>query len=181
MKIIELEIPELKVLVPDVHEDERGFFYESFVHKFFSDKMNIDVKFVQENHTLSYKGVLRGLHYQLPPYEQGKLIKVVEGEIYDVALDIREDSSFFGKWVGCYLSSENKKQLWIPPGFAHGFQVVSDTAEVLYKCSNYYSPEYERGILWNDEVIDIKWPEKNNAIISKKDREAVKFLESEKF
>src|SRR6056297_3636019 len=142
MEIEQLSIPELLVLSPRVFGDERGFFFESFNARRFEEATGLQIDFVQDNHSLSQKGVLRGLHYQLPPMAQGKLVRVVRGEVYDVAVDIRKDSPTFGKWVGAYLSAENKRQLWVPEGFAHGFQVLTDEAEFLYKTSNYYSAEH---------------------------------------
>ncbi|HFW4865864.1 TPA: dTDP-4-dehydrorhamnose 3,5-epimerase, partial [Salmonella enterica subsp. enterica serovar Aberdeen] len=133
--------------------DERGFFMESFNQKVFEEAVGRKIEFVQDNHSKSTKGVLRGLHYQVEPYAQGKLVRCIAGEVFDVAVDIRKDSETFGKWVGVNISSENKRQLWIPEGFAHGFLVLSDSADFLYKTSNYYSPIHERGIVWNDPTI----------------------------
>ncbi|HGB4970986.1 TPA: dTDP-4-dehydrorhamnose 3,5-epimerase, partial [Salmonella enterica subsp. enterica serovar Aberdeen] len=138
--------------------DERGFFMESFNQKVFEEAVGRKIEFVQDNHSKSTKGVLRGLHYQVEPYAQGKLVRCIAGEVFDVAVDIRKDSETFGKWVGVNISSENKRQLWIPEGFAHGFLVLSDSADFLYKTSNYYSPIHERGIVWNDPTININWP-----------------------
>ncbi|EIE5778043.1 dTDP-4-dehydrorhamnose 3,5-epimerase, partial [Salmonella enterica] len=135
--------------------DERGFFMESFNQKVFEEAVGRKIEFVQDNHSKSTKGVLRGLHYQVEPYAQGKLVRCIAGEVFDVAVDIRKDSETFGKWVGVNISSENKRQLWIPEGFAHGFLVLSDSADFLYKTSNYYSPIHERGIVWNDPTINI--------------------------
>ncbi|EIP1818864.1 dTDP-4-dehydrorhamnose 3,5-epimerase, partial [Salmonella enterica] len=137
---------------------ERGFFMESFNQKVFEEAVGRKIEFVQDNHSKSTKGVLRGLHYQVEPYAQGKLVRCIAGEVFDVAVDIRKDSETFGKWVGVNISSENKRQLWIPEGFAHGFLVLSDSADFLYKTSNYYSPIHERGIVWNDPTININWP-----------------------
>ncbi|EAY7363846.1 dTDP-4-dehydrorhamnose 3,5-epimerase, partial [Salmonella enterica] len=141
-----------------VFSDERGFFMESFNQKVFEEAVGRKIEFVQDNHSKSTKGVLRGLHYQVEPYAQGKLVRCIAGEVFDVAVDIRKDSETFGKWVGVNISSENKRQLWIPEGFAHGFLVLSDSADFLYKTSNYYSPIHERGIVWNDPTININWP-----------------------
>lgn len=158
MKVIKTEIPEVLIFEPNVFGDERGFFFESFNQKLFEEAVGRKVEFVQDNHSKSSKGVLRGLHYQLPPYAQGKLVRCVVGEVFDVAVDIRKESSTFGKWVGVNLSAENKRQLWIPEGFAHGFLVLSDSAEFLYKTTNYYHPESDRGIIWNDLDLSIAWP-----------------------
>ena len=158
MKVIETKIPGLLIIEPRVFGDERGFFFESFNEKAFAEATGAAPNFVQDNHSKSAKGVLRGLHYQLPTKAQGKLVRVVQGEVFDVAVDIRKDSPTYGQWVGEVLSADNKKQLWIPPGFAHGFLTLSDTAEFLYKTTDYWSPEHERAIVWNDETLDIQWP-----------------------
>ena len=158
MKVIETKIPGLLIIEPRVFGDERGFFFESYNEIAFNEATGLSPRFVQDNHSKSVKGVLRGLHYQLPPKAQGKLVRVVQGEVFDVAVDIRKDSPKFGQWVGEVLSAENKKQLWIPPGFAHGFLTLSDTAEFLYKTTDTWSPEHERCILWNDPTLDIAWP-----------------------
>ncbi|EIK1783679.1 dTDP-4-dehydrorhamnose 3,5-epimerase, partial [Salmonella enterica] len=152
-----------------VFSDERGFFMESFNQKVFEEAVGRKIEFVQDNHSKSTKGVLRGLHYQVEPYAQGKLVRCIAGEVFDVAVDIRKDSETFGKWVGVNISSENKRQLWIPEGFAHGFLVLSDSADFLYKTSNYYSPIHERGIVWNDPTININWPINIDKILSEKD------------
>ena len=157
MKATPLAIPEVILFEPTVFTDERGFFFESFNHKKFEEAVGYSVNFVQDNHSKSTKGVLRGLHYQLAPMAQGKLVRVTQGEVFDVAVDIRKDSPTFGKWVGEKLSAENKKQLWVPEGFAHGFLTLSDTAEFLYKVTNYYSTEHEQCIVWNDADIGIDW------------------------
>ncbi len=158
MKVIETKIPGLLIIEPRVFGDERGFFFESFNEKAFAEATGVTPHFVQDNHSKSVKGVLRGLHYQLPPKTQGKLVRVVQGEVFDVAVDIRKDSPTYGQWVGEVLSADNKKQLWIPPGFAHGFLTLSDTAEFLYKTTDYWSPEHERAIIWNDDTLNIQWP-----------------------
>ncbi|EJF7611945.1 dTDP-4-dehydrorhamnose 3,5-epimerase, partial [Escherichia coli] len=158
MNVIKTEIPDVLILEPKVFGDERGFFMESFNQKVFDEAVGRKVEFVQDNHSKSIKGVLRGLHYQQEPYAQGKLVRCVVGEVFDVAVDIRRDSETFGKWVGVNLSAENKKQLWIPEGFAHGFYVLSDTAEFVYKATNYYNFLSDRGIIWNDKNININWP-----------------------
>lgn len=181
MKIIDTTIPELKIIEPAVFGDERGFFFESFNTKKFEDAIGYSVDFVQDNHSKSSKGVLRGLHYQLAPHGQGKLVRCVAGEVFDVAVDIRKSSPTFGQWVGVYLSAENKRQFWIPVGFAHGFVTLSETAEFLYKATNYYSPESERGILWNDEKIGIEWPISVEPILSVKDKNAKMLLEADVF
>jgi dTDP-4-dehydrorhamnose 3,5-epimerase len=152
-----LSIPDVILLEPKVFGDERGFFFESFNQKVFNDLIGREITFVQDNHSRSAKNVLRGLHYQIEQ-PQGKLVRVIEGEIFDVAVDIRRSSKTFGKWVGEVLSAENKKQLWIPEGFAHGFLVLSNTTEVLYKATNYYAPASERSIFWSDPDINVDWP-----------------------
>ena len=179
MKIIKTEIPDLLIIEPKVFEDERGYFFESFNKNEFKDE-NLELSFVQDNESKSSKGVLRGLHYQLAPYAQTKLIRVLEGEIMDVAVDIRKNSPAFGNWLGFRLSGVNKKQLFVPHGFAHGFAVLSDTAVVLYKCDKYYNPEAERGIIFNDPYLNIDWGlDTSKAIISDKDRIHPSFHEAE--
>jgi len=158
MKATPTQIPDVFVIEPRVFGDERGFFFESFNEKAFSEATGTNVTFVQDNHSKSVKGVLRGLHYQLPPKAQGKLVRVVQGEVFDVAVDIRKDSPTYGQWVAETLTADNKKQLWIPPGFAHGFLTLSDTAEFLYKTTDYWSPEHERAIKWDDATLNIPWP-----------------------
>ncbi|MGX9504227.1 dTDP-4-dehydrorhamnose 3,5-epimerase, partial [Escherichia coli] len=172
MNVIKTEIPDVLIFEPKVFGDERGFFMESFNQKVFEEAVGRKVEFVQDNHSKSSKGVLRGLHYQLEPYAQGKLVRCVVGEVFDVAVDIRKSSPTFGKWVGVNLSAENKRQLWIPEGFAHGFLVLSETAEFLYKTTNYYHPEAEGSLLWNDDDININWPSSFDIILSKKDENA---------
>ncbi len=169
MNVIKTEIPDVLIFEPKVFGDERGFFFESFNQKVFEEAVGYPVHFVQDNHSKSSKGVLRGLHYQLAPFAQGKLVRCVAGEVFDVAVDIRKDSETFGKWVGVNLSAENKRQLWIPEGFAHGFLTLSDAAEFLYKTTNYYNPEMERGIIWNDPMLSIEWGESLNVVLSNKD------------
>lgn len=171
MKVTDTLIPEVKLLEPRVFEDKRGFFYESFNQKSFEDATGLHIAFVQDNHSKSTQDVLRGLHYQLPPKAQGKLVRVVNGEIFDVAVDIRKESPTYGKWVGVHLSAANKRQLWIPEGFAHGYLTLSPEAEVLYKTTDYYSPVHERIIAWNDQSIGIDWPA-CNPILSEKDSSA---------
>jgi dTDP-4-dehydrorhamnose 3,5-epimerase len=163
------------LLEPRVFGDDRGFFYESYNRQVFREVAGVDPDFVQDNHSRSVKGVLRGLHYQLPPKVQGKLVRVVQGEVFDVAVDIRPDSPTFGKWVGEVLSAENKRQMWIPPGFAHGFLTLSETAEFLYKTTDYYSPEHERCIAWNDASIGVKWPSELAPLLSSKDEHGLGF------
>ncbi|MCS2156059.1 dTDP-4-dehydrorhamnose 3,5-epimerase [Scandinavium sp. H11S7] len=177
MNIIKTDIPDVLIFEPKVFGDDRGFFFESFSQKIFEEAVGRKVDFVQDNHSKSAKGVLRGLHYQLDPHAQGKLVRCVVGEVFDVAVDIRKSSSTFGKWVGVNLSAENKRQLWIPEGFAHGFLVLSETAEFVYKTTNYYHPESDRGIIWNDPDIGIKWGDISNIQLSEKDSKQVTFHE----
>jgi dTDP-4-dehydrorhamnose 3,5-epimerase len=158
MQVQRLAIPDVLLLTPKVFEDDRGFFYESFNQKVFEEAVGRPVTFVQDNHSKSAKGVLRGLHYQLPPKAQGKLVRVVRGAVFDVAVDIRRDSPTFGKWVSAELSEENRAQLWIPEGFAHGFMALREQTEMLYKATNFYLPKVEGGILWNDPGLGINWP-----------------------
>lgn len=169
MNVINTEIPEVLIFEPKVFGDARGFFFESFNQKIFEDAVGRKVEFVQDNHSQSQKGVLRGLHYQLEPFAQGKLVRCVEGAVFDVAVDIRRNSATFGKWVGAVLSAENKHQLWIPEGFAHGFLTLSDTAQFLYKATNFYAPQSERSIIWNDSDIAIEWPAVESIVLSAKD------------
>jgi dTDP-4-dehydrorhamnose 3,5-epimerase len=167
------------ILTPRTFGDDRGFFFESFNARVFAESTGKSFQFVQDNHSKSSRGVLRGLHYQLA-MPQGKLVRVIEGSIFDVAVDIRKGSPNFGRWVGVDLTAENKKQLWVPPGFAHGFVVTSDSAQVLYKATNFYSPEHERSIIWNDETIAIDWPDFDlSPILSSKDAEAPSLVSSE--
>jgi dTDP-4-dehydrorhamnose 3,5-epimerase len=183
MKITDTKIPDVKIIEPKVFGDERGFFFESFNQKTFQEATRLNRDFVQDNHSKSIKGVLRGLHYQLAPMAQGKLVRVTQGEVFDVAVDIRRNSPTFGQWVGEVLSAENCKQLWIPEGFAHGFITLSETAEFLYKTTNYYSPEHERCIVWDDPDINIDWPILDNmpVIISEKDQDGLSLIVSEHF
>ena len=159
MKFTSLSIPDVVLIEPKVFGDSRGFFLESFKQDLFNEATGTNYEFIQDNHSRSSKGVLRGLHYQLPPYAQGKLVRVITGAVFDVAVDIRRGSPTFGKWVGAELTAENHKQLWIPPGFAHGFEVLSDTADFVYKTTAYYAPQTDRGVLWNDAEIGIEWPQ----------------------
>ncbi|HHG0471945.1 MULTISPECIES: dTDP-4-dehydrorhamnose 3,5-epimerase [Gammaproteobacteria] len=176
MNVTQTEIPDVLILEPKVFGDHRGFFYESFNKKIFEKAINHPVNFVQDNHSKSNKNILRGLHYQTQN-TQGKLVRVISGEVFDVAVDIRENSPTFGKYVGVYLSAENKKQLWIPEGFAHGFFVISEEAEFVYKCTDYYNPTAELSIAWNDPDLSIDWPidVDTQIILSMKDKNALSF------
>lgn len=180
MKIIKTVIPEVLIIEPKVFGDERGFFYESFNEKLFAEQGGILEKFVQDNHSRSLKGVLRGLHYQLQQ-AQGKLVRVSLGEVYDVAVDIRKSSPTFGNWVGVTLSEVNKRMLWVPKGFAHGFFVVSDVAEFLYKTTDFYDPASERCIYWNDPTLAITWPKGITPALSAKDSQGKLFNQAEVF
>jgi dTDP-4-dehydrorhamnose 3,5-epimerase len=180
MKATPLAIPDVILFEPTVYGDDRGFFYESFNQRQFEEIIGRKVNFVQDNHSRSAQNVLRGLHYQIQ-HPQGKLVRVVAGEVFDVAVDIRKSSPHFGQWVGEILNAENKKQLWIPEGFAHGFVVLSETAEFLYKTTDYYAPSYERCIIWNDTTIDIQWPSAEAPTLSSKDRQGHGLNEAELF
>lgn len=181
MKATRLAIPEVVLVEPRVFGDERGFFFESFNQRAFEKATGVKVDFVQDNHSCSAKNVLRGLHYQIQQ-AQGKLVRVVAGEVFDVAVDLRRSSPSFGKWVGAMLSAENKKQLWIPPGFAHGFLTLSDRAEFLYKTTDYYSPDHERSLRWNDPEIGISWPIGDaHPVLSAKDSQAPCLRDAEVF
>lgn len=180
MNIIKTSIPEVLIFEPKVFGDDRGFFYESFHKAKFLAAANIDIRFVQDNHSKSAKNVLRGLHYQIEQV-QGKLVRVVSGEVYDVAVDLRASSQTFGKWEGTYLSAENKRQMWIPPGFAHGFLVLSDSAEFLYKTTDYYAPQHERCLKWDDPTVAIDWPLQGDPLLSEKDNKGLSFEEASKF
>lgn len=178
MKVTPTAIPDAMIIEPEVYGDERGFFFESFNQKKFEQAIGKKVDFVQDNHSKSVRGVLRGLHYQLPPHAQAKLVRVIQGMVYDVVVDLRTESETFGQWAGEVLSEENKKQLWIPEGFAHGFLTLTDTAELLYKTSDYYMPESERAIAWNDHSISIEWYGlEAEPVLSNKDKVATSFLE----
>lgn len=180
MDVRETEIEGLKILTPRVFEDPRGYFFESFNARMFESAASAETKFVQDNESFSCKGVLRGLHYQvLQP--QGKLVRVIAGEVYDIAVDLRRSSPTFGEWVGCTLSSDNKRQFWIPVGFAHGFLVTSETAIVAYKTTDYYSREGERTIAWNDPDLAIEWPSRVSPLVSDKDAAAGLFAAAEYF
>jgi dTDP-4-dehydrorhamnose 3,5-epimerase len=178
MHIIPTEIPDVLIIEPRVFGDDRGFFFESFNEKVFSEKTGTNVRFVQDNHSRSVKNVLRGLHYQIEQ-AQGKLVRVTAGAIFDVAVDIRRSSPTFGLWVSCELSAANKRQLWIPPGFAHGFVALKDGTEVLYKATDYYAPEHERCILWNDPDLAIGWELQEDPILSAKDQAGQSFRTAE--
>jgi len=181
MRAEQLAIPEVVLFTPKVFGDERGFFFESFNARVFTEATGLSPDFVQDNHSRSVRGVLRGLHYQLPPHAQGKLVRVTQGEVFDVAVDIRRSSPTFGQWVGAHLSAENKCQLWIPPGFAHGFVTLSETAEFLYKTTDYYAPQAERCIAWNDADIGIAWPYEDIPQLSGKDAQGVSLESAELF
>ena len=180
MNVIPTDIADVFILEPRIFGDDRGFFFESYSEKVFAEKIGISPKFVQDNHSLSTKNVLRGLHYQIQE-PQGKLVRVVSGEVLDVAVDIRRSSPTFGQWASCILSAENKRQFWVPEGFAHGFVVLSDSAEFLYKTTNYYAPQYDRVILWNDPDIGIDWQLKGEPILSAKDQAGKRFKEADLF
>lgn len=169
MNVIKTAIPDVLIFEPKVFGDERGFFFESFNYRIFEEAVGRKISFVQDNHSKSRKGVLRGLHFQKGEHAQGKLVRCTLGEVFDVAVDIRTSSPTFGKWVGVHLSAENKKQLWIPEGFAHGFVTLSETAEFLYKATNYYAPSAEGSILWSDDAIGIEWPITQQPELSAKD------------
>jgi dTDP-4-dehydrorhamnose 3,5-epimerase len=180
MNVIKTNLTDVLIIEPRVFGDDRGFFLESFNEKTFGEKTGISARFVQDNHSRSVKNVLRGLHYQIKQ-PQGKLVRVVIGEVLDVAVDIRKSSPTFGQWTGCILSAENKRQMWIPEGFAHGFAVLSDTADFLYKTTDYYAPEYERAILWNDPEIGIDWQLSDKPTLSAKDVSAPPLSAAEVF
>ena len=173
-------IPEVIIFEPKVYGDDRGFFYESFNQRVFETATGLTPNFVQDNHSKSAKNVLRGLHYQIQQ-PQGKLVRVTAGEVFDVAVDIRKSSATFGHYVGVHLSGENKRQLWVPPGFAHGFVVLTETAEFLYKTTDFYAPQFERSILWDDPDIAIKWPIDGEPLLSAKDKVGAKLKDAEIF
>ena len=180
MNVFETEIPDVKIIEPVVFGDHRGFFMESWNAKVFAEN-NLNVNFLQDNHSKSAANILRGLHYQVR-HPQGKLVRVTKGEVFDVAVDLRRSSLTFGQWVGVILNEDNKRMLWIPPGFAHGFYVTSNEAEFLYKCTDYYMPEDERCIIWNDSTLDIRWPvDASQPVLSDKDSQGVLFSEAECF
>lgn len=180
MKVTPLVIPDVVLIEPKVFEDERGLFFESFNNAKFQSAIGRAVNFVQDNHSRSVKNVMRGLHYQIQQ-PQGKLVRVVQGEVFDVAVDLRRSSATFGKWVGEILSAKNKCQMWVPEGFAHGFLVLSDSAEVLYKTTDYWAPEFERCIAWNDREINIQWPLHGEPTMSAKDQQARPLAQAEHF
>ena len=176
--VINTDLPEVLILEPKVFGDDRGFFYESFNQNDFTRATGLDVSFVQDNHSYSQQGVLRGLHYQIQ-HAQGKLVRVTKGAVFDVAVDLRQSSPNFGRWVAVELSAQNKRQVWIPPGFAHGFVVTSEDAEFLYKTTDYWSPQHERCVLWNDPRLNIPWPLKGEPIVAQKDADGKLFAEAE--
>lgn len=180
LTIVKSEIPGVLLIEPKVFGDDRGFFYESYNERAFSAALGPDAHFVQDNHSRSARNVLRGLHYQIHQ-PQGKLVRVTAGEIYDVAVDVRRSSPTFGKWTAAVLSAANKKMCWVPPGFAHGFLVVSDHAEVQYKTTDYWAPQHERCIVWNDPDLAISWPLKGEPVLSQKDRAGLSLKEAEVF
>ena len=181
MNFVKTKIPDVIVFEPKVFGDDRGFFFESFNQKAFEQATGLkNINFVQDNHSKSVKNVLRGLHYQIQQ-AQGKLVRVTQGEVFDVAVDLRKSSPTFGQWEGTHLSAENKRQMWIPPGFAHGFLVLSDTAEFLYKTTDFYAPQYECCVKWDDPSIGIEWPLQGMPILSAKDNQGLKLREANKF
>lgn len=180
MNVVKTAIPDVLILEPRVFGDERGFFYESYNKQAFENATGIRSEFVQDNYSLSSKGVLRGLHYQIKN-PQGKLVRVISGEVFDVAVDIRKSSGTFGQWVGVNLSAENKRQFWVPEGFAHGFVVLSEKVEFLYKTTDYYAPKYERCIRWDDETLGINWPLTTDPVVSEKDSKGSGFEACEVF
>ena len=181
MKVLQTEIPDLLIIEPQVFGDERGFFMESFNQRKWEEETGLKTTFVQDNHSRSSKGVLRGLHYQLPPKAQGKLVRVVAGEVFDVAVDLRKGAATFGKWVGVHLTAQNKRQFWVPEGFAHGYMVLSESADFLYKTTDFYAPELERCIFWDDPNIGIEWPITISPRLSEKDAKAPDFRAVEYF
>ena len=181
MKIITTDIPDVLIVEPQVFGDDRGFFFESFNQKSWQEQIGMDIRFVQHNHSCSEQNVLRGLHYQIKQ-SQGKLVRVISGEVYDVAVDLRRSSPTFGKWVGAHLSAANKKQFWVPEGFAHGFYVLSEIAEFLYLATDFYAPEYERTIAWDDPDLNISWPLLDKEpVLSGKDRMGSRFSHAQVF
>ena len=181
MKAIPTAIPDVLVIEPKVFPDGRGAFFESWNRRAMKELVGRDVEFVQDNHSVSTRGVLRGLHYQLPPHAQGKLVRVVAGEVFDVVVDIRRSSPTFGRWVGETLSAQNRRMMWVPEGFAHGFLVLSDNAEFLYKTSDYYAPSSERTVLWNDPAIGVKWPLAGAPLLKPKDAAGAPLASAETF
>ena len=181
MDVQSIAIPDIKIITPQVFGDDRGYFFESYNANKLKEAVGITETFVQDNQSRSTKGVLRGLHYQVAPKAQGKLVRVLDGEIFDVAVDLRKDSPTFGQWIGEVISAENKKQIWVPAGFAHGFLTLSDTAEILYKTTDFWSPEHERAIKWDDPDLGIKWPAGTTPQLSAKDAVAGNFKDAELF
>ncbi|BEV73315.1 MULTISPECIES: dTDP-4-dehydrorhamnose 3,5-epimerase [unclassified Paludibacterium] len=177
MRAIDTPLDGLKIIEPVIFEDDRGFFFESFNQKDFCNAINREITFVQDNHSKSKKGVLRGLHFQTPPFAQGKLVRVIEGEAFDVAVDIRPDSKTFGRWYGLNLSEKNKLQLWIPEGFAHGFLALTETVELIYKTTNYWVNTAEKTIHWKDSDICVEWPLTEAPILSIKDQQGIRLKE----
>jgi dTDP-4-dehydrorhamnose 3,5-epimerase len=180
MKAVKTDLPEVLILEPRIFGDERGFFFESFNLRQFREATGVGADFVQDNHSRSGKGVLRGLHYQIRQ-PQGKLVRVTAGEVFDVAVDLRRSSPTFGKWAGAVLSAENKRMLWVPAGFGHGFLVLSDSADFLYKATDYYAPEHERSVIWNDPDIGVRWPLEGQPILAPKDRAGLPLRQAEVF
>lgn len=180
MQVIPTAIPDVLIIKPKVFGDARGFFFESFNDRVFREKTGVQLNFVQDNHSRSAKNVLRGLHYQIKK-PQGKLVRVIKGAVFDVAVDVRKSSPYFGKWVGVELSEENQQQLWVPPGFAHGFIVLSESADFLYKTTDYYAPELERCIIWNDPAIGVAWPAGTVPTLSEKDSRGMQLASGEVF
>lgn len=178
MNVIPTAIPDVLLVEPRVFGDERGFFFESYNERQWREKTGLELRFVQHNHSRSARHVLRGLHYQIRQ-PQGKLVRVIRGEVYDVAVDLRRSSATFGRWVGAHLSEENKRIFWVPPGFAHGFLVLSEMADFLYQATDFYAPEHERAIAWNDPDLNISWPLQGPPVLSDKDRQAVRFRDAE--
>jgi len=180
MKVLQTGIPEVVIIQPKVFGDERGFFFESYNHRVFEQATGLSPRFAQHNHSRSRKNVLRGLHYQIRQ-PQGKLVRVVAGEVFDVAVDMRKGSATFGQWIGTHLSAENKRMMWVPEGFAHGFVVLSESADFLYATTDFYAPEHERCVLWNDPDIGIEWPVTEEPILAAKDKAGKRFAEAECF
>ena len=180
MNVIKTKIPEVIIFEPEVFIDERGFFFESFNQQKFLEAANLNIHFVQDNHSKSAKNVLRGLHYQIE-HAQGKLVRVTQGEVFDVAVDMRASSPTFGQWVGTHLSAENKRQMWVPPGFAHGFLVLSDFAEFLYKTTDFYAPQHECCLMWNEPSIGVEWPLQGMPLLSAKDQLGFNLQDAKKF
>lgn len=180
MRVIQTAIPDVLIVEPQVYGDERGYFFESFNQAAFQQATGVDAQFVQDNHSRSGKGVLRGMHYQIQ-HPQGKLVRVVHGAVFDVAVDLRRSSPSFGQWIGMELSADNKRQLWIPPGFAHGFVVLTESADFLYKTTDYWHPEYERTLIWNDPTVGIDWPVTEHVTLAAKDAAGKVFADADKF